>query len=257
MTKHPSNFIWYDLMTTDIAAASAFYADVVGWKITDAGMPGMSYSILKAGAIDVGGMMAAPTDMPASETHPHWNGHIYVSDVDAYSKRAVKAGGRIDREPADIPGIGRFCVIADPHGAKFIMFKPNISEARTKVADGTQGHIGWRELYAGNLNEAWDFYSGLFGWTKGTSMDMGAMGIYQLFQIEGKDAGGMMKKMDSRPVATWGYYFNVSGIDAGAARITKTGGKISIGPHQVPGGRWIVNATDPQGASFSLLSEVK
>ena len=88
-------------------------------------------------------------------------------------------------------------------------------------------------------------------------MDMGPMGVYQLFQIDGKDVGGMMKKMDSMPVPSWVYYFNVDGIDKAVARIAKAGGKIAMGPHQVPGGQWIVTAQDPQGAFFSLLSESK
>ena len=122
---------------------------------------------------------------------------------------------------------------------------------------GAVGTVGWNELHAGDLNTAWDFYSKLFGWAKGAAHDMGPMGTYQLFQIDGKDVGGMMKKMDSTPMPTWAYYFNVDGIDAAAARITKAGGKIAMGPHEVPGGQWIVNATDPQGAFFHLLSATK
>ena len=33
---------------------------------------------------------------------------------------------------------------------------------------------------------AFAFYSGLFGWTKAEAMDMGPMGIYQIFAIDGE-----------------------------------------------------------------------
>ena len=46
MTAKPSKFIWYDLMTTNMKAAETFYKKAIGWKIADAGMPGVSYSIL-------------------------------------------------------------------------------------------------------------------------------------------------------------------------------------------------------------------
>ena len=85
-------------------------------------------------------------------------------------------------------------------------------------------------------------------------MPMGAMGDYMLYQIGGNDAGGMMKKQEMLPMPMWLYYFNVDGIDAAAARITNAGGSIAMGPHQVPGGQWIVSAVDPQGGSFQLLS---
>ena len=55
-----SNFIWYDLMTPDMKASSEFYAHVVGWTIKDSGMPGMTYSVLSANGIDVGGIMPIP-----------------------------------------------------------------------------------------------------------------------------------------------------------------------------------------------------
>jgi hypothetical protein len=46
----------------------------------------------------------------------------------------------------------------------------------------------------------------------------------------------------------------VDGIDAAVERINANGGKVLMGPHQVPGGSWIVQALDPQGAHFALVS---
>ena len=49
MVKHHGHFVWYELMTTDMEAAKAFYADVVGWGTQDASMPGMPYTLFTAG----------------------------------------------------------------------------------------------------------------------------------------------------------------------------------------------------------------
>ena len=38
---------------------------------------------------------------------------------------------------------------------------------------------------------------------------------------------------------------------------TDAGGKIAIGPLEVPGGEWILNAFDRQGGYFCLLSNTK
>jgi predicted enzyme related to lactoylglutathione lyase len=51
-------------------------------------------------------------------------GYIGVADVDLYAKRLIRTGGRIERVPEDIPGIGRYAVVADPQGAVFIPFHP-------------------------------------------------------------------------------------------------------------------------------------
>jgi uncharacterized protein len=251
-----AKFVWYDLMTPNIAAASKFYADVVGWTITDSGVPGMDYSMITQGDQQVGGMMPVPPhlkDMPAT-----WNGYIYADDVDAAAQKAVGLGGSIFQAAQDIPGIGRFAMIADPSGAPFILFKNQGGEAAAPVADGTIGHIGWRELMSGNGEQAWEFYSRMFGWSKDMTMDMGPMGTYQMFKAGDELIGGMMTKAPEDPSPPhWNYYFNVDSAEGAAARAKALGGVITHGPVQVPGGSWALNGIDPQGAAFSLLGKTK
>jgi uncharacterized protein len=249
----PQKFVWYDVMTTDAAAASRFYGEVVGWSIADSGSE-PTYLLLSAGPDMVGGIMPIPEEIRASNARPVWFGYIGVDDVDAYAKRVTKAGGKIHRRPRDIPGIGRFAVASDPHGATFILFTPKAGSKQSPVAPGTPDHVGWRELQAGDLDSTWKFYSGLFGWKKAEAMDMGAMGIYQTFETGNTPGGGMMTKRPEVPTAFWLYYFNVDAIDAATTRVTKNGGKVLMGPQQVPGDRWIVQCTDPQGAMFALLA---
>jgi uncharacterized protein len=252
MAKTVSPFVWYDLMTPDLKSATAFYGDVVGWRIADSGMPGMSYSILNAGDVMVGGLMQRPPEM--GESAPGWQGHIYSPDVDNDAQRVAKAGGRVHRPPTDIPGIGRFAVVADPGGAAFILFQPNTSQSPTKVPKDTPGHIGWRDLRAGDGDKAWDFYSALFGWEKSEALPVPGGGTYQMFTTGDPDmAGGMMTAQPgTRP--HWLYFFNVEAIDAAAARIRKNGGTVTMEPMEVPGGQWIIEAKDGQGQAFGLVA---
>ena len=185
---------------------------------------------------------------------PRWMGYVAVDDVDAYAARVKAAGGSVHRAPDDIPGVGRFAVVADPHGAGFILFRGSSEPQSPPAAPGTPGHIGWHELHAGDGESAFAFYSGLFGWTKAEAMDMGPMGVYQIFATDGAPVGGMMTKMPETPAPFWLYYFNVDALDAAMARATKGGAKIANGPMEVPGGRWIVQCLDPQGAMFAMLA---
>jgi len=66
--------------------------------------------------------------------------------------------------------------------------------------------------------------------------------------------GGMMTKPPHIPVACWNFYFNVDSIKAAVERVKSGGGQVLNGPMQVPGGGWIINGQDPQGAMFSLFS---
>ena len=246
-----AKFVWYDAMTTDVAAAQEFYTKVVGWSAMDSGMPDRTYILLSAGPAMVGGLMPIPPD--AKGMPPAWMGYIGVDDVDAMAVKVKAAGGAIRRDPAEIPGVGRFAVAADPHGAGFILFKGN-GETPAAVAPGAPGHIGWHELHAGELGAAWSFYSGLFGWTKLEALDMGAMGTYPMFSPGEGQGGGMMTRMAHVPHPFWLYYFNVDAIDAAAARATLGGGKVVNGPMQVPGGQWIVQCIDPQGGMFAMVA---
>ncbi len=253
MTK-PAPFIWHDLMTTDVKAAEKFYAAVVGWNINDGGMPEMNYRVLNAGDAGVGGIMGT---MPGGPP-PMWTGYVYSSDVDADAAHAAKLGGSVCKAPEDIPGVGRFAVIADPGGAMLNIFKPNSAESPTPVPRTTPGHIAWHDLRAGNLDIAWAFYQEMFGWTVAQDLSMGPMGTYRIFATGKDPVGGMMTKPPQVPMAHWQLYFAIAdGIEAGASRITANGGKIINGPMEVPGGEWIVEAMDPQGAMFGLAAQRK
>ena len=253
MPAHQARFVWYDVMTTDTKAAEAFYRDVIGWDIKDAGMPDGSYAILSVGATMVGGLMPIPADAKAMGARPGWMGYIGVGDVDGYAARVKAAGGTIHRAPADIPGVGRFAVVADPQGAAFILFKGMGGQEPAAAAPGTPGHIGWHELHTGDREAAFAFYAGLFGWTKTEAMDMGPAGVYQMFAAGGPTIGGMMTRTPEMPAPCWLYYINVAGIDAAVARVNKGGGKVLNGPHQVPGDVWIAQCLDPQGAMFAMV----
>jgi predicted enzyme related to lactoylglutathione lyase len=251
MTSSHGKFVWHELMTTDTKAAETFYTRVTGWTATDPGMPGMSYTILNAGETGVGGIMEMPAGLQAP---PHWIGYIYVDDVDKAASLIAAAGGAIHKAADDIPNVGRFAVVADPQGGTFIIFKPNPEPEvlPPPPAPGAPGIIGWNELVAGDALSVWPFYAAQFGWTETGDHDMGAMGTYKTFAANGT-FGGMMTRPPFIPYPVWRYYINVEDIDAASARVTGNGGHILNGPMQVPGGSWVINAQDPQGAHFALV----
>jgi len=258
MSSSHGNFVWYELTASDAKAAEVFYRNVIGWSTQDAGAPGMNYTILSVGDTKVAGLMAMCQEGTDAGAKTGWAGYILVDDVDEYSERAKKAGGAVRYGPAEIPGgIGRYAIVTDPFGAAFVLFKPVMTgDAPKRPAPGTPGTIGWHELHAGDGPRAFDFYSGLFGWTKVDTLDMGPMGIYQTFATasSGKHVGGMMTKTPDLPAPKWFYYFNVDGIDAAAGRVRDNGGQVLMGPHEVPGGQWIIQCLDPQGTMFAAVS---
>lgn len=246
-------FVWYELMTTDRAGARAFYSQVVGWKPLDSPVPGMDYEMFAAGEAPVAGMIDQPEEARKMGAPPSWIGYVAVADVDATAAKVTTSGGSVYVPPRDIPNMGRFAVIADPHGAALALWKTANPEQDQPPAQDAPGRVGWHELYAGDYVAAFDFYAGLFGWQKKESMDIGEMGVYQMFGLADVTLGGMMNKPPNLPMAVWQYYFNVGNIDEAAERVRSAGGQVTFGPQEVPGGGFVLMGVDPQGANFALF----
>lgn len=244
-------FVWYDLMTTDPQAALAFYGAVVGWTSELMDNSGTPYHLLMAGGVPAGGLMAIPIE--AAGARPVWMGYVGVEDVDAAADSIRQAGGAVHHAPQDIPGVGRFAVVADPQGAAFQLFKGVPSDDATAPTPMSPGSIGWHELHSSDPEAAFRFYESQFGWRRDEAMDMGPMGTYQLFATTGDACGGMMRLPEGMPASNWLYYFAVDDIDRAKAALEAEGGQTLNGPMEVPGGAWIVQALDPQGAMFALV----
>ena len=116
-----------------------------------------------------------------------------------------------------------------------------------------EGHCGWNELLCNDQEAALDFYGEMFGWEKGDALPMGEMGDYRFINHGGEMIGAVMNRPKDGPPPMWNYYFRVNGIDAAVERIRENGGSVTVGPMEVPGGDWVVNGIDPQGAMFSLV----
>lgn len=254
MADRPCGFVWHELGTTDPKAAAEFYGHVVGWKAMDAGMPDIQYTLLQAGDRQVAGVFDLAGGSCEGEARPGWIGYVGVADLNATLERIRQAGGSVNREPVKIPSVGTIAYVADPHGATFALLQPERTEAPPPSPPDAPGHVGWNELHAGDGPSAFEFYSSLFGWTKADAMDMGPLGVYQIFSAGAAPVGGMMTKMKDTPAATWVYYFNVDSASAAIERVKAHGGRLVMGPEEVPGPMWIAQFLDPQGGPFAVVA---
>jgi hypothetical protein len=244
-------FVWYELTTTDAQAAKAFYADVIGWGLRDASMPGAAYTLFTAGEDPVAGLMALPAEARKMGALPLWMGYVGVDDVDAATDRLKRLGGAVYVPPTDVPDVSRFSVVADPQAATLALVKWLNPGQQPPTAPTSPGHVGWHALSAVNWEKAFAFYGELFGWQK-VDADVVGISTYQLFSAAGQTIGSMSTKPPAAPMPFWLYYFNVGDIDAAVERVKAGGGKILEGPVEAPGDKRIARCTDPQGAMFAL-----
>ncbi len=250
MVNSHGHFVWYELMTTDVEAAKAFYAKVMGWRTRDASMPDAAYTLFTVGKASVSGLTDLPEEARRMGAVPRWLGYVEVDNVEATVDRIKRLGGTVHVPPTEIPNVSCFSVIADPQMATLTLVKWLNPAPEQPAALGKPGHVGWHELIAADWEKAFAFYSELFGWRKADA-EIGSMGTYQMFSAGGQTIGGISTKPPMVPMPFWLYYFNIDDIDAAAERVKAGGGRILEGPLEVRGG-WIARCTDPQGAMFAL-----
>ncbi|MCH9646618.1 MAG: VOC family protein [Deltaproteobacteria bacterium] len=250
-------FVWYDLMTSNPQEGQAFYKALIpGWETEAWEGGGKPYTMWANDGKPLGGTMELPEEARAAGAPPHWLAYIATPDADATAARAQELGGEVLSEPMDIPTVGRFAILADPQGAVFAAFTP-ATAAPGHDGSPLLGEFSWHELITTDHAAAFGFYTELFDWQKGEAMDMGPAGTYQMYgQINGLPEcplGGMFNKTAEMPgPPAWLFYIRVENVQNSAKRVEELGGKVLVGPMEVPGGDWVVHCMDPQGAAFAL-----
>ena len=112
-------FSWFELRTTDSAAAAEHYGKLFGWNVKPMEDAVAPYQVISVGEVGIGGISEyVPEGAP-----PYWHGYITVDDVDRRAASAESLGGRLLGEPFDLPGVGRMIHILDPDGATVTLVK--------------------------------------------------------------------------------------------------------------------------------------
>lgn len=250
MANDPGYFTWYELMTTDVPAAAAFYRDVVGWGTQEASTSKLPYTLFTANETPTAGLMELPEEGRKMGAMPRWMGYVGVTDVHAAADRTKRLGGMVYVPPTDT-NIGRISVVADIRTAPFAIVDHLRTTPQRPTDASKLGRIGWHELFAADLDKQVAFYCELFGWRQADAKNHPA-DAYLSFSAGGQVIAGALKKGPDEPVPFWLFYFNVEDLDAAAERVRAGGGRAVLNDEALPSGLWIARCVDPQGAAFAL-----
>ena len=232
-------FIWHDLLTTDVEQAQRFYTELLGWEI-ERWKPGeLDYPMIRTGGERHGGF--GPVEEGGSS---HWVGHVAVDDLEQACSAAERAGGTIRGEPGGHAEVGRWATIVDPEGAAVSAFTPAYD------SPAPSGVFLWNELVTSDADRAKSFYAAVFGWTT-EDMDMGDAGVYTLFnKADGENAGGAIQRPDAP--GAWYPYLAAGDVDASVAKAQKLGAQTLVHPFDIETVGRLAVLGDPTGAMFGL-----
>jgi predicted enzyme related to lactoylglutathione lyase len=111
MSKNP--VVHFEMPYKNGKRVAEFYDKVFGWKMVDTGEQMGHYITAGTAETDENRMVKTPGtinggfyDLNMSEASPHPSVVISVSDLKASMKAVETAGGKMLREPQEIPGIG-------------------------------------------------------------------------------------------------------------------------------------------------------
>jgi predicted enzyme related to lactoylglutathione lyase len=245
----PGTFIWADLATSDQTAAKAFYAGLFDWETED--MPvgdGASYSMCRRDGKLVAAIAAQQQAQTEAGVPPLWNSYISVESADQTAARAKELGANVHAGPFDVMGAGRMAVIADPHGAYFMIWEKREHFGAELV--NSPGALSWNELTSPDPQASADFYAALFGWE---ITPMEGMPMAYFIVKNGERSNGGITELPPGVPPHWLVYFATEEIDAGVAKAEQLGATKLFGPQDIGIAKFAVIA-DPQGATFALYA---
>jgi len=123
--------VHFEMPANDTMRMAKFYSNVFGWETQQLGAEMGNYVTVSttqtdntgrpemAGAIN-GGFYPKPADGPPS--HPSIA--IAVDDILESIKMVTEAGGKVQGEPVEIPGIGLYVSFIDTEGNRVTMLQP-------------------------------------------------------------------------------------------------------------------------------------
>ena len=188
---------WTDLTVPDVAAAQAFYADVIGWSYQETAADYGGYVIAQAR----GAAAAGIGPLPQAGMQPAWTLYLASDDADKTASAVAEHGGTVLLPPGDVGPLGRMFIAADPSGAAFGVWQVGSHIGAGIVNE--PGGLTWDDLRSPQPDAARDFYTAVFGY-RTEALPQGGVD-YTTFALPGEQAplGGMAGLADPAGAVFW------------------------------------------------------
>ncbi|MCY3628417.1 MAG: VOC family protein [Bacteroidota bacterium] len=241
-------FSWQELLATDIPSALNYYTQLLGLITSEMPMPDGTYTLLHSHSKRVAGLMACPPDAP-----PCWTYYVTVHDI---QKLLEENELNLIVPLQEVPMIGSFAGLLDPHGAYLSVIQYNEAGEPDKEAIvsnqealTTHGAFSWFELHTNEPKAAADWYSKLFGWS---IKKIELPSTYYIISVNGTEIGGIMEVMDPNVPPHWSCIVTVDNVDAIQSTVAELGGTVLAPAFDLPNVGRLLYTLDPTGLPLAF-----
>jgi predicted enzyme related to lactoylglutathione lyase len=256
VTTPPTNtyltgqFVWYDLITSDVAGAKKFYGGLFGWEFEAAGKDAEDYTIIKADGTPIGGIIYSEK---AKEINgEQWLSYLSVADVDRAVGVTKRQGGGVLVEAFEFEARGRTAVVKDPQGALVVLFKSYGGDPPLQTLYEKLNHVWiWTELFTNNIEGSTAFYEEIAGYST-QAYDSGVKVPYYVFRKDDRGYAGMLTIPWENVKPNWLPYVKVQDPDALVKKVEPLGGMVILAPGKDIRNGSVAIIADPTGAVIAL-----
>lgn len=124
--------VHFEMPAEDRKRMADFYSNVFGWQMQMLGEEMGNYVLASTTEVDDKGQPKTPGAInggfyPKDENSPQYPSLVIsVDDVRVSMKQVMDAGGKVEGEPMEIPGIGWFVSFFDTEGNRVSILQPKM-----------------------------------------------------------------------------------------------------------------------------------
>ncbi len=242
----PGRFVWYDLVTDDVAAAKRFYGALFGWEFRSNPEDDL-FTVITLDDKPIGGIILedkTERDLPKAR----WFSSVSVEDVDDAVQAARDRNANIDIPPSDLPDRGRYSVLHDPQGAALVLLRATGGDPATSTEYGA-GEFLWTELWTRDAAAAVAFYEAVLGYD--SEFTGNETRRYYVMSREGRPHAGIGQLPPVEADPAWLPYIAVRSVRDIVDRTPELGGEVILPPEAISRGGAALIA-DPTGGIIAV-----
>ncbi len=237
---HLGQFVWFDLLTSDVPGAKAFYGALFGWSFEQEGRYAM---ILNNGRRIAGILEVKPRAGEFAE--PLWLGSVSVADVDKAAAYVREQGGEVLKGPLDMQNRGRGALVTDPQGAQLILLRARDGDPADDEP-GT-GDWVWNEIWSNEPHKTSRFYQELGGYESFKAAE-----DYEVLLSDDKWHAGIRYIAEDTFRTRWVPAVRVSDPEALLDKVEALGGVVWLRPDEPPSNGNTALISDNNGALLMI-----